>query len=40
MPPRFGVPHLTLNRRFGSAALGDWPPPDAVFIGGGATAPG
>jgi len=36
----FGVPHLTLIEGSAPAALEGLAPPDAVFIGGGATAPG
>jgi precorrin-6Y C5,15-methyltransferase (decarboxylating) len=36
----FGVPHLTLIEGSAPAALEGLAPPDAVFIGGGATTPG
>jgi precorrin-6B C5,15-methyltransferase / cobalt-precorrin-6B C5,C15-methyltransferase len=36
----FGVPHLTLIEGSAPAALQGLAPPDAVFIGGGATTPG
>jgi len=35
-----GVPHLELAEGEAPAALAELPPPDAVFIGGGLTAPG
>jgi precorrin-6Y C5,15-methyltransferase (decarboxylating) len=36
----FGVPHLRLIQASAPAALEGLPPPDAVFVGGGATVPG
>jgi precorrin-6Y C5,15-methyltransferase (decarboxylating) len=36
----FGVPHMELVEGSAPSALTGLPPPDAVFIGGGATAPG
>jgi len=35
----FGVPHLAVVNGEAPHVLGELPPPDAVFIGGGATAP-
>jgi precorrin-6Y C5,15-methyltransferase (decarboxylating) len=35
----FGVPHLAVVNGEAPLVLGELPPPDAVFIGGGATAP-
>jgi precorrin-6B C5,15-methyltransferase / cobalt-precorrin-6B C5,C15-methyltransferase len=36
----FGVPHLSVVTGAAPQAFADLPPPDAIFIGGGASAPG